>query len=96
MGSTKIKLLGNSAAGSGGAIYLSDHFTLNILHNSNITFHHNSACHGGAIYCDLTRSTSGGNRLTINTTSTTFDKNTDVALSDAHMDLLQTIEIAIH
>ena len=85
-GSTHIIFKKNSAAGSGGAIHLSNHYDLNIFHDSNITFLHNNVNrYGGAIYCDLTKSTD--NKLTINSTNTIFDKNNDVVLSDVYLDI---------
>ena len=76
----------NSAAGSGGAMHLSDHFTVNISHNSQITFYHNTANRrGGAIYCDLTKSVN--NKLTFNTTDIVFYSNTDLTGADVYVDI---------
>ena len=59
---SQLRLFNNSATRNGRALHLSNHFTANIFHNSNIAFHQNMAnSHGGAIYCDLT--TTSENKL---------------------------------
>jgi len=83
---SQLSLINNSAAGNGGAIHLSDDFTANILHNSNITFYQNTAnSHGGAIYCDLTKSSE--NKIIFNTTDIVFDNNIDLTSSDTYVDM---------
>ena len=76
----------NLATASGGAIHLSDHFFVNICNNSHITFYHNNAnSRGGAIYCDLTKSTE--NKIIFNTTDIVFGDNTDLTGSDVYVDI---------
>ncbi|XP_065895657.1 uncharacterized protein [Dysidea avara] len=83
---SQLCLFSNSATGSGGAMHLSDHFFVNISHNSHVTFYHNTADrHGGAIYCDLTKSTK--NKITFSTTDIVFDDNTDLTGSDIYVDM---------
>ena len=84
--SSQTEFFRNTAAGSGGAMHLSDHFTVSISHNSHNTFSHNTANHhGGAIYCDLTKSTES--KITFNTTNITFHNNTDLTGSDVYVDV---------
>ena len=83
---SQLYLLDNSATGNGGAMHLSDNFTVNISHNSHVTFYHNTADrHGGAIYCDLTKSTK--NKIAFSTTDIVFDDNTDLTGSDVYVDM---------
>ena len=90
-GSIHINFLDNSAIGSCGAIHLSNHYDLNIFHNSNITFHRNRANHyGGAIYCDMSKTSES--KLTFNTTNTVFVKNIDVVKSDIYLDIPVTCD----
>ena len=78
--------LSNSAAGSGGAMHLSNYFIVNICNNSNITFYHNKANrHGGAIYCDLTKSVES--KITFNTTKIVFEYNTDFIDSEIYVNV---------
>ncbi|XP_065894207.1 metabotropic glutamate receptor-like protein P [Dysidea avara] len=85
-GNSQTQFFSNSAAGNGGAMHLSDHFTVNISHISHNTFYHNTANrHGGAIYCDLTKSSN--NKLTFNTTDIIFYSNTDLTSSDVYVDI---------
>ena len=73
----------NSASGSGGAMHLTDNFTVNIYH---INFYHNKANrHGGAIYCDLIKS--ANNKLTFTSTDIIFYNNTDLTSSDVYVDI---------
>ncbi|XP_065901763.1 uncharacterized protein [Dysidea avara] len=83
---SRLAFFSNSAAKSGGAMHLSDHFTVNISHNSHIKFYHNTANRrGGAIYCDLTKSVN--NKLTFNTTDVVFYSNTDLTGADVYVDI---------
>ena len=79
-------LLKNSATRDGGAMYLSENFTVNISYNSEVTFYHNSANrHGGAIYCDLTKISES--KIIFNSKHISFNCNSDLIGSDVYVDL---------
>jgi len=83
----------NSASESGGAMHLSDQFTINISHNSHLTFHQNTANrHGGATYCDLTKS--NANKIIFNTSHIVFNNNSDLAGSDVYLYILASCDEA--
>ena len=83
---SQTELFRNSATESGGAMHLSDHFTVNICNNSHITFYHNTANrYGGAMYCDLTKS--ANNKLTFKITDIVFYSNADLLGSDVYVDI---------
>ena len=85
-GKSKLWLLKNSAAGSGGAMHLSDNFIADISYNSHITFNHNTANrHGGAIFCDLTKGTM--NKIILNTSNIVLMDNADLTSSDVYVDV---------
>ncbi|XP_065895117.1 uncharacterized protein [Dysidea avara] len=77
----------SNSARNGGAMHLSNHFTVSISHNAHNTFSYNTANHhGGAIYCDLTKSTE--NKITFNYTDVImFYSNTDLIGSDVYIDM---------
>jgi len=86
-GDADLKLFNNSVTGSGGAMHLSDHFSVNISHNSEIAFYNNTANqYGGAIYCDLMKGVE--NKFVFNSTKDiTFNSNTDLIISDIYVDI---------
>jgi len=65
----------NSADRSGGAIYLSDNFTMRFESKSDVTFHQNNATHfGGAIYGELKQT--NHSKILSTTANVDFSNNT--------------------
>ena len=83
---SQTEFFSNFAEGSGGAMYLSDQFSISMFPNSHTAFHYNAVNrHGGAIYCDISENTEY--KVAFNSTNIVFYKNTDLTGSDIYVSI---------